>query len=141
MSETPEAQARTRMLARVIGPFFVIVPPFIAFGTPSAGAMVSSFFANAALVLISAALVLLLGLLIIANHNVWSSPAAFVISLLGWLMALRGVMLLAVPGWAARVATSAIAAGWIVPTVAIILALVGLWLTFVGWVSARPSRS
>jgi hypothetical protein len=52
MPATPEARARTRAFARVIGPFLVIVPAIIAVRAPSTsmGGYLSAFFENAALV-------------------------------------------------------------------------------------------
>jgi hypothetical protein len=80
-------------------------------------------------------------LLIIAHHQYWSSPAAIMISLLGWFLALRGVLLLAAPQLIAR---GAAAASNMMPVVQIgfgVLVLVGLWLTFVGWIAKPPADS
>ena len=98
MPATPEARARTRAFARVIGPFLVIVPAIIAVRAPrtSMGRYLSAFFENAALVWVTGCMPLG-GLLIIAHHQYWSSLAAILISLLGWFVALRGVTLLVAP--------------------------------------------
>ena len=80
MSATPEAKARTRAFARVIGPFLVIVPGIIAVRAPEMDVLVSAFFENAALVWIVGSMLLFGGLLIIAHHQYWSSPAAILIS-------------------------------------------------------------
>ena len=37
------------------------------------------------------------GLIIIAFHQYWRSPAAVIVSLAGWFLAIRGVLLLTVP--------------------------------------------
>jgi hypothetical protein len=95
MPAIPEARARTRAFARVIGPFLVIVPAIIVVRAPSMATNLSAFFENAALVWITGGMMLLGGLLIIAHHQYWSSPAAILISLFGWFVALRGVTLLA----------------------------------------------
>ncbi len=54
-----------------------------------------------------AALLLFSGLLIIAHHQYWSSLAAILISLFGWFLALRGVVLLAAPQLIERAAGAA----------------------------------
>lgn len=63
MPATPEARARTRAFARVIGPFLVIVPAIVAVRAPSAsmGTILSAFFQNDALVWITGGLLLLSG--------------------------------------------------------------------------------
>jgi hypothetical protein len=38
------------------------------------------------------------GLVIIAFHQYWRSPDAIIVSLVGWFLAIRGVLLLNVPG-------------------------------------------
>jgi hypothetical protein len=80
-SATPEAKARTRAFARVIGPFLVIVPGIIVVRAPEMDTSVSAFFENGALVWIVGGLLLFCGLLIIAHHQYWSSAAAILISL------------------------------------------------------------
>jgi hypothetical protein len=89
------AVAQPSPATRPAGPFLVIVPAIIAVRAPSMGMMLSAFFENDALVWITGSLLLFGGLLIIAHHQYWSSPAAILISLFGWFLALRGLVLLA----------------------------------------------
>ena len=136
MPATPEARARTRDYARVIGPFLVIVPAIAAVRAPNTGTALTDFFANAALAWITGGL--LSGLLIIAHHQYWSSLAAILISLFGWYLALRGLVLLAAPQ---LIESAAGAAMNMMPIVRIgfgLLFLIGLWVTFVGWIARVP---
>jgi hypothetical protein len=139
MPATTEAKARTRAFARVLGPFLVIVPGIIVARMPEMGAFASAFFGNEALVWIMGAFLLFGGLLIIAYHQYWSSPAAVLISLFGWFLALRGLVLLAAPRFYER---ATIASEGAISAARIgfgVLVLIGLWLTYVGWI-ARPPR-
>jgi hypothetical protein len=140
MPATPEAIARTRAFARVIGPFLVIVPAIIAVRAPSMGIMLSAFFENDALVWITGSLLLFGGLLIIAHHQYWSSPAAILISLFGWFLALRGLVLLAAPQLYASGGAAAMSMMPIVQIVFAFLVLIGLLLTFVGWSAKSPAN-
>src|SRR5262249_60138950 len=56
-----------------------------------------------ALLWVSGMLTFASGLAIVLGHNVWSDPAAAVVSLLGWIMTIKGAALLLVPaaGWTA----------------------------------------
>jgi hypothetical protein len=137
MPATPDSKARTRAFARVIGPFLVVVPSIVAARAPEMDAVAASFFEHAALVWLTGGLLLLGGLLIIAYHQVWSSPPAVFISLFGWILALRGVALLAVPHLIASGD-----AGAMIPFPAVrlgfgLLFMAGVWLIVVGW-TAEP---
>jgi len=141
MPATLEARARTRAFARVIGPFLVIVAAITAVRMPNIGTTLSAFFENPMLVWMAGAMLLFSGLLIIAHHQYWSGLSAIVISLFGWFLALRGVVLLAAPQLIAR---GAAAAKNMMPVAQIFfgfLVLIGLWLTFVGWIAKPPAAS
>jgi len=140
MSATLESKLRTRAFARVIGPYLVIIPSILVVRAPGLGTILSAFFENEALVWTLGALLLGCGLLIIAHHQYWTSPAAIVISLFGWFLGLRGLVLLAAPQ---LIAGGAAASMNELPAVRIgfsILVLVGFWLTYVGWI-AKPPKS
>jgi hypothetical protein len=97
MPATRESQARTDAFARVIGTWLVIVPGIIVLRASGMSAFASEFFENGLFVWFAGALLLFGGLLIIAFHQFWSSVAAVIISLFGWILALRGLVLMAAP--------------------------------------------
>ncbi len=141
MPATPEAKACTRAFARVIGPFLVIVPAIVALRAPSAGmgTILSEFFQNDAAVWMRGSVLLIGGLVIIAHHQYWSSLSAILISLFGWLLALRGVALLAAPQLIKAAATASMT---MMPVVEIgfgSFVLAGLLLTYVGWIAKPPT--
>ena len=142
MPASRESQARTRAFARVLGPWLAIVPSIIALRAPAMGALASDFFKSGLFVWFAGALLLFGGLLIIAFHQYWSSVAAVMISLFGWILALRGVVLMAAPDLYERAAISMGA----ISSVRLIfgtLIAIGLYLTYVGWLakSASPSAN
>jgi hypothetical protein len=141
MPATPEARARTRAFARVIGPSLVIVPAIVAVRAPETGATASAFFQNEALVWITGGWLLFAGLLIIANHQYWSGLSAILISLFGWFLALRGVALLAAPQLYASATSAALNVMPVVQTGFGVLVLIGLWLTFAGWIAKSPAAA
>jgi uncharacterized protein YjeT (DUF2065 family) len=136
MRTTRESQARTRAFARVIGPWLLIVPSIIVLRASEMSALASEFFKNGLFVWFAGALLLAGGLLIIAFHQYWSSVAAVLISLFGWILALRGLVLMAAPELYERAATSMEAIP-IVQLVFGVLFAIGLYLSYVGWV--RPA--
>ena len=140
MPATRELQARTRAFARVIGPWLVIVPGIIVLHASGMGALASEFFKTELFVWFAGALLLFAGLLIIAFHQYWSSAAAVIISLFGWILALRGLLLMAAPALYERAAgpMEAIA---VVRLVFGVLVAIGFYLTYVGWLAEPASPS
>ena len=138
MPVTPESQAPTRAFARVIGPYLVIVTVSISVRKPQISAFVPALFENPALVWFTGALLILAGLVIIAHHQYWSSLAAVLISLLGWFLALRGLLLLAAPQLMVRAAEEAMTMMPVVWLAFGVFLLIGLGLTYVGWFEREP---
>jgi FtsH-binding integral membrane protein len=135
MSTSEQAQVRTRMFARALGPFFTIVPTTVAVRGSYMRTLFTEFKANPMWPWLFGAILLIFGLVIIAFHQYWRSPAAIIVSLVGWFLAIRGVLLLTVPqaydaAGNAVYNSGATAAIW---AVFICLASAGLYLTYVGW--------
>jgi hypothetical protein len=140
MPVTTDSRARTRAFARVLGPFLTIVPATVAVRMGTMNELLTGFFENPAVTWIIGAILLFAGLFIIANHQIWSSAPAIVISVLGWLFALRGVVLLAAPGLLERVAAALIGATTPIRIAFALLALIGAWLTYTGWLVRERSE-
>ena len=140
MPASRESQARTRAFARVLGPWLAIVPGIIALRAPAMGALASDFFKSDLFVWFAGALLVFGGLLIIAFHQYWSSVAAVMISLFGWILALRGVVLMAAPDLYERAAMS-MGAISLVRLIFGTLIAIGLYLSYVGWLAKSASSS
>jgi hypothetical protein len=135
MSTSEQAQMRTRMFARALGPFFTIVPTTVAVRGSYMRTLFVEFKANPMWPWLFGAILLIAGLVIIAFHQYWRSPAAIIVSVVGWFLAIRGVLLLTVPqaydaAGNAVYNSGATAAIW---AVFLCLASAGLYLTYVGW--------
>jgi hypothetical protein len=140
MPATLESRIRTRAFARLIGPFLVLVPGILVVRAPELGTILTAFFQNEALVWMMGSLLLFCGLVIIAYHQYWSSVAAVMISLFGWFLALRGLVLLVAPDLIMRGGEASMHMVLAVRIGFSLLVLVGFWLTYVGWI-ARPPAS
>jgi uncharacterized protein YjeT (DUF2065 family) len=66
--------------------------------------IVADFERSPALVAITGAVAFAVGALIVTFHNLWTSPAAILISAAGWMAVLEGLTLLAVPNLWLRIA-------------------------------------
>jgi hypothetical protein len=144
MSEpTSESVRRTKAFARVIGPFVAVATLIIAIRLPSLTGLLNDLFANSVLPWILGAMMLLAGLIIIAFHQYWRGVSAVLISLFGWFVALRGLMMMALPSGIESGAGATISSPGLVLVARIfflLLTAMGLWLTYVGWLSP-PTKS
>jgi hypothetical protein len=131
-----QTKARTRMFARVLGPYLVIVTVTAVARGSRMQTVLSEFSSNSVLPWVTGAFVLLSGLVIVALHQHWRGPAAVIVSVLGWLTALKGLFLLTFPQTYISFADFAVdglvwwRAGFAVT------ALIGLYLAYVGWTPA-----
>ena len=141
MGSSEHSQIRTRMFARVLGPFFTVVPTTVALRGSYMQALFIEFKANPMWPWLYGAILLMGGLVIIGLHQYWRSPAAIIVSVVGWFLAIRGVLLLTVPraydtAGDAVYSSGASAVIWVL---LVCLASVGLYLTYVGW-KPEPTR-
>jgi len=135
MSPSAQSQIRTRMLARVLGPFFTIEPTTVARRGSYVRTLFTEFKSNPMWPWLFGTILLIAGLAIIAFHQYWRSPAAIIVSVVGWFLAIRGVLLLTVPqvSNAAPDAVYSSGATAVIWVESICLATAGLYLTYVGW--------
>jgi hypothetical protein len=141
MSQPDPLQFRTRMFARAFGPFFLIVPSIIAVRASSQmPVLLHEFSTDPMWQWELGALLLMWGSVIIAFHQYWRSVAAVLVSLLGWFLAIRGILILAIPdvydSAGKSLEENAIS---LVRVIFGGLALVGLYLSYVGWI-AKPAE-
>jgi hypothetical protein len=141
---TPEAAQRTRAFARVIGPFVALATLIVAIRLPGLTGLLDDLFANAVLPWIVGAMMLVVGLIIIAFHQYWRGVTAVLISLFGWFVALRGLAMMAFPSAIETGADESISSPG--PLIAArvffgLLTVMGLWLTYVGWIAPTKSLS
>jgi hypothetical protein len=139
MNSSQQTQATTRMFARVIGPFLVIVTATAVARASAMRTLLTEFRANSVWPWVTGAFVLLTGLVVVALHQYWRGAPAIIVSVLGWLTALKGFFLMAFAQTYLSFASSAVDAvtWWRAGFIA--MALVGLYLIFIGWIPA-PSR-
>jgi hypothetical protein len=141
VTASEQSQIRTRMFARVLGPFFTIFAIDDAVRRSYMQTLFTEFKANPMWPWLFGAILLISGLVIIAFHQYWRSPAAVVVSVVGWFLAIRGALLLTVPQ-ASNAAPNAVyssGASWAIWVESICIATAGLYLAYVGWKPA-PRR-
>lgn len=132
MNSTRQASATTRNCARIMGPYLVIVTATAMARSSDMRSLLSDFQAPV-WSWVTGTFVLLSGLVVVGLHRDWRGAPAITVSLLGWLTAVKGFVLMAFPGPYLSFTNSALqAAGWWHASF-VVVALIGLYLTFVGW--------
>lgn len=84
-------------LGKVVGLYFIIFGAAYILRRDALMAAVDAYFGNGALVLLGAALSLIIGLLLVFSHNVWEMSWRVLITLVGYLSLLKGIVHLFAP--------------------------------------------
>jgi hypothetical protein len=127
------------MFARVMGPFLAIITTTAVARGAGMRTLLTDFRATPVWPWVTGAFVLLSGLVVVALHQHWKGAAPIIVSVLGWLATLKGFFLTVFPQTYLSFASTAVDAGTSWRAGFIAMALVGLYLTYIGWVPA-PSR-
>ena len=127
----------SRYIARLMGPLLLALGLGIVFGLASAPeaymAMMRQFTGAPSFVFVMGMLALVAGLAIVNAHNVWVGDWRVIITILGWLAVIRGVLSLLFPLRLHGIAEQMMA-GRTGPTVgAVITIVLGAVLTWVGY--------
>jgi uncharacterized membrane protein len=127
----------TRYLSRLLG-VFLLVTAVSEWTQPGLLTIVApGMIGQPALWWVSGMLTFAGGLAIVLGHNVWSDPAAAVVSLLGWITAIKGAGLLLIPaaGWKAVLDAMHYPSHFGIYT--ILPAVAGAYLTYAGFIRRR----
>lgn len=124
----------TILAARIMGPALLLFGAALLAGRVDLAELVAALVSDPALRLFAAAISVIAGLVLAVLHNRWGCPSAIAITLIGWLLVLRGASLLMAPP---EVMTSF---KWVIeaPVLPLIsgslMVAIGGWFAFVGFV-------
>jgi hypothetical protein len=79
-------------LAKLLGPILVVVAAGVLMNRKSLGALAQGLLGNPALLFLLGFLDFVSGLAIVLIHNVWVADWWIIITLLGWLLLVRGMV-------------------------------------------------
>jgi hypothetical protein len=93
--------ATSKYIARLMGPVLLIIGIGMVMGMLTEGDAYSSllkeFIGSRALIFVTGVLALVAGLAVVNAHNHWVADWRVIVTVLGWLMILRGIMNLVFP--------------------------------------------
>lgn len=141
MSTPHLIEYRTRMFARVLGPYLFIASATLVARPTYVKSLMHAFDGSSVWPWITGAFVLPMGLVVVALHPYWRGFAAAAVSVLGWMTVAKGIALMTFPHSYLSMGQDAFAGEpwWSVSVV--IMALIGLYLTVIGWAPNHRSAA
>lgn len=115
------------LLARIIGPLFILVGLGTLINTNHYQAMLRQFLGRSDLYYFSGALAFIIGSLMVSFHNIWVADWRVVITIIGWFSILKGVIRILFPGRGAQYA-DAFASTTTLRVGAVTIIAAGAWL-------------
>jgi hypothetical protein len=119
-------------IARLIGPAFVAVGLGILANGPFYTALIIEAVHSPTLIYFSGLMALVPGLAILNVHRSWSGWPV-IITIIGWLMTIGGVIRLVLPATTATLASDLYSMPFVLLIVALIVLVVGAYLCFEGY--------
>ena len=128
---------RSRFLASLIGPVFVVSALAMIANRGIMSTMADQLAGNYVMVVLAGASSLVLGLIIVRSHNVWFGWPVL-ITAIGWFGVLAGAARMIFPRAVAEMAPRFSDQGWVTVAESLILAAVGLFLIYQGYFKKAP---
>lgn len=104
----------SKYIARLMGPVLLIIGIGMALGLmmeTDYSSLMKEFIGNRAVIFLTGVLALLAGVAIVNAHNLWVPDWRLIITILGWLFVLRGIMLLVFPAAVPDIGDHIVASG------------------------------
>ncbi len=120
-------------IARLIGPTFLAVGLGILLNGPFYTALIMEAVHSPTLIYFSGLMALIPGLAILAVHPGWGGGWRVIITILGWLFVIGGLIRLVLPATTAALATDIYSNAASLLIAAAIVLVLGAFLTFVGY--------
>ncbi len=124
---------KSQAIARLIGPVLCAVGLGMLTNGATYRVMGGQFLATYPFIYFSGILILVSGLFILNNHNVWTPDWRSVITVLGWLMCIGGVFRILAPQLVVFLGTAVLAHSGFFVGAGIVLLALGGFLTFKGY--------
>lgn len=121
------------LLARLVGPLFVLVGFGVLLNTEHYAAMTSSFLRNSELYYFSGALSFLIGMALVLHHNLWVADWRVMITIIGWMALFKGMVRILLPTLGSKYAGKLAQPNPMLYGTAALILVVGAWLTYEGF--------
>ena len=120
----------TLYLATVIGWYLVIMGVYVLFRYDHLRPIMTEFLNHRALLLVLAIITLILGLLMVASHNIWVLGWPLIVTLFSWLVLISGLFRLFFPDSALHMGEYFLRHPIRMKITSVIFLIIGLFLLF-----------
>ena len=128
---------RSLFLARLLGPTFVVIALAMLINLGMYESMIAEALHPGILFYLSGLLSLLAGLAIVNLHNTWHSDWRVIITMLGWLMTIGGIIRIVLPQVAIAIGSTIYSGRASTIVVALIVGALGAFFSVKGYANGR----
>jgi hypothetical protein len=132
---------RSFFLARLMGPTFVVIALGMLINLGMYENMIAEALHPGVFFYLSGLLSLLAGLTIVNLHNRWQVEWHVIITVLGWLMTIGGIMRIVLPQFAVAVGATIYDGRTSIIVAALAVGALGTFLSVKGYMPPRPGRA
>ena len=100
--------------------------------------MFTDFVGNTGVLYIGGMMALVVGLLIVMFHNTWTKDFSVIITVIGWLALIKGIVILILPKTMVSLAKSIVNSSNFMKVEAILVIIVGIFFSFLGFCPKSP---
>ncbi len=122
----------TLFLAQVLGLYCLCLVVVMIAHRNDVNDFVHEFMKSTALVFFTGSIALLVGLMIVVSHNIWTLDIRGAVTLMGWLSVFKGASRLMYPRATQRLAGRVMKSNWYWSMLALV-AVLGVYLTYAGF--------
>lgn len=120
-------------IARLTGPLLVVIGVGVLLNEANYAAMITEAAHSPTLIYLSGLLTLPLGLAILNAYRAWTADWRVIVTILGWLLAIGGVIRIVLPQFTATLATTLYSTSAGLTVFAVIVLVLGGYLSFEGY--------
>jgi len=120
-------------IARLTGPLLVVIGVGVLLNEANYAAIITEAAHSPTLIYLSGLLTLPLGLAILNVYRAWTADWRVVITILGWLLAIGGVIRIVLPQFTATLATTLYSTSAGLTVFAVVVLVLGGYLSFDGY--------
>jgi hypothetical protein len=131
---------RSLLLARLMGPIFVAITLGMLLNLGMYESMIAEALHTGMLFYLSGLLSLLAGLAIVNLHNTWGKDWRVIITVLGWLMTIGGIIRIVVPQIAVMIGSYIYGGRANTIIAALIIGTLGAVLSLKGYLQREPEQ-
>lgn len=121
------------LLAKVLGPYFLILGISMFINVARVKSVVEDLSDNTPLLFFSGSIALIFGTLIVVVNNIWSADWRIVVTLVGWIILVKGVMRVLFPQMVLNAARNVVQSNMAYYITTSVVTLIGLFLSYCGY--------